>query len=235
MSIQIVHSYKESTVLISLLAGEAVTPGYTWIFSLLLGFGLHTIVRAGILTVLLGAFCPSWIRKRARPDCFSEFQNQVRFTSGYPRFVPVIGVAAARLISFGGSKPILFNDMCIAVFMTTLCLEVLGDLLAWKVRWPRWGHYYDFEGLDMFDMGHLFAADSEGVHVEHVALGFQGMRSHDGWFAALVMAPASYFSFTLITLLLGAGFVHGVCPDPLPPGLHQLLDGFIWQSPLRCT
>mmetsp|Transcript_134614 Transcript_134614/g.429922 ORF Transcript_134614/g.429922 Transcript_134614/m.429922 type:complete len:705 (+) Transcript_134614:215-2329(+) len=234
VGIQLAHAYKESTMLISLLGGEAATPDYTWIIALLQSFVINVIVRGRITTLLRGAFCPMWTRRFLTPTCFSELHTQVRFTSGYPRFVPVVGVAMARLLAFRGSKPMLFNQSCIALVCAALLFEALEDVLVWNVRWPSWGHYYDFERLDMFDIRHLFAFDCEGIHFEHVALGFHGMRSHDAWQTAAIMAPASYFSFTLITLLLGAGYVHGVCPDPFPSGVRQLVDGLIWQSPLRC-
>ncbi len=80
----------------------------------------------------------------------------------------------------------------------------------------------------------MLAVDKDGVRVASVPLSLHGMRLMKFTDLAGTTAASCYFSEAMLTLLVGVGFVHGVCKEYLPAELI-FQDGLVWESPFRCT
>lgn len=76
--------------------------------------------------------------------------------------------------------------------------------------------------------------DHQGSNYKAAPLALHGQRSLDFPEVFALMWPSSLFTYVLMTLLLGAGYIHGVCDVPIPKEI-QVLDALIWETPLRCV
>jgi len=232
------HSYAESTRLISFLADVALNPSYTWIAAYTLCFVLNIFQRTGYIVAMAMHVAPG-TKKVVKLGASKVLHMEAKFSCGYPRFVAPIALIVSRLLVWGTSAPPLFNGQALGVVIFASVLEVVEDVIVqkelvlgmhpWK---PKVKHLFD--QMAALSPGQLCAVDSQGVHIERTSLAFHGMGFLKTADVAGTMAPATYFSYTLLTLLLGAGFVHRVCPDPISSDL-AVIDGLCWQSPLRCS
>uniref|UniRef100_A0A7S2FDJ7 Uncharacterized protein n=1 Tax=Alexandrium andersonii TaxID=327968 RepID=A0A7S2FDJ7_9DINO len=99
---------------------------------------------------------------------------------------------------------------------------------AWKARLANL-----YRGIDPLHPYQVMGFDSNGIQPNIPAIGFSGIRFVQFRKIAFIMGPSSLFGYTLLSLLLGAGFLHGACGSPIKEE-DRLIDGLIWWSPLRC-
>lgn len=228
-----VHGYAEACSLVSLLAGEALEPSSTWIISVVQSFVMNLVARSYVFAMLT-PYVPSRLRRVLRPGCSTHLRNQHRFTGSYPRFVAVLALLCARLAAFGTEKHPLFNNTCVAVVVAVFVFEVLQDVITYRTANLDFTKRYNWDDLPMLSTNQLCARDKNGVNPTRAGLYFHGVRPHYECVTWAGNVPLSLFGWTLITLILGTGFVVGVCETPMEPGFGQLLDGLVWSTPLKC-
>eukprot|EP00928_Gymnodinium_smaydae_P080277 TRINITY_DN64004_c0_g1_i1.p1 TRINITY_DN64004_c0_g1~~TRINITY_DN64004_c0_g1_i1.p1 ORF type:complete len:754 (+),score=47.84 TRINITY_DN64004_c0_g1_i1:79-2340(+) len=232
------HAFAESTRLVSLIADEVREPGYAWITSLIMGLVIEVVIRTGNLDYFKVIWCPKRMRKYVKLSASKVLHNDCKFSMGYPRFVSTFAFLFAELLVFGPSGRRIFTNGVIVIVIVSLAVEVVTDAIVTKnlllPLHPWRSHVVDvYKPLSVVDPRQLFATDSNGLHIDRPSLGFHGMTSPTAAATISIMGPACYFSYCLYMLLLGAGFVHGVCDHVLPDSL-KLIDGLVWQTPLTC-
>jgi len=237
LPISITHAYAEGCRLVSLLASTVTHPSWLWVPQMLGCFLLNVILRSTLLTEVLSHVLPIRWRPLFAPDAGTSLLNEAKLCFGYPRFISLAGLAMANLIRHGWSRWPLFNMHATLLVACAALMEVLEDLvvtgnLAAAMTWRRRMASY-YRARAALGTAQIMGFDREGVQSSGPAIGFSGMRFVRFRVVVVAVAASSFFPYTLLTLLLGAGFVHGACESPIGEE-SRILDGIIWRTPLRC-
>eukprot|EP00928_Gymnodinium_smaydae_P095690 TRINITY_DN8279_c0_g1_i1.p1 TRINITY_DN8279_c0_g1~~TRINITY_DN8279_c0_g1_i1.p1 ORF type:complete len:703 (+),score=64.93 TRINITY_DN8279_c0_g1_i1:48-2156(+) len=231
------HSYAESTRLVSMLVTAVKYPSWQFLFPLLTCFLFNVLLRSTMFIEILSCIVPkSWWFLFA-PDAGTTTLNEVRLLFGYPRFVSLIALAASNFIMHGLKDWPLFNMHATLLVLVAAVLEVLEDLIVcsdWldRTSWRQKTRAF-YRGMHPLSLSQAVAVDRDGVRHDRPAIGFSGMRFLPFRCVVVLIAPSCLFAYNLLTLLLGAGFVHNVCTSWISED-DRLLDGLIWQTPLLC-
>jgi len=171
------------------------------------------------------------------PDAGTVLHNEVRVCFGYPRFVPLLALGLANLCMSGPASWPIFNFHATLLVAAAVLLEVAEDAVvasgvlrdeSWKAKLAP-----AYRGIDPLHPDLAIAVDRDGIQPSGPAISFSGMRVLRLRTVIYLMQPACYFGYCLLTLLLGAGFVHRACTSWIQEE-HRLVDGLVWWSPLRC-
>mmetsp|Transcript_125944 Transcript_125944/g.305997 ORF Transcript_125944/g.305997 Transcript_125944/m.305997 type:complete len:680 (-) Transcript_125944:184-2223(-) len=237
LPISITHAYAEATRLVSLLVSTVTEPNWFWVAQLLGCFFFNISLRSTLLTEFLTRAMPAKWWCLLAPDSGTILHNEAKLCFGYPRFISLATLAIANLILSHGSCWPLFNMHATLLVVSAGVLEMLEDVvvtgrLASAMTWRRrMANFY--RGEEPFGNSQIMGYDRDGVQWNSPAIGFSGMRFVRSRVVVVAMAASSFFPYTLLTLLLGAGFVHRACESPISEE-NRLLDGLVWLSPLRC-
>ena len=91
-----------------------------------------------------------------------------------------------------------------------------------------------YESIAAHDPRQLFARDSRvGLNTSICSLGLHGVRISGPVIPLFGVVCTTIFTAFLLELLLGAGFIYGVCGNVVP--MEDLwIQGMVWTSPLSC-
>ncbi|CAE7809971.1 CPX1 [Symbiodinium sp. CCMP2592] len=231
------HAVAESTRLTSLLSAAAQSEGWNWqwIVSLLIMLSTNVAVRHGYHVSLFCRVLPEHMHKWVRPGCCSMIHRHGRVVCGYFRFIPYISYVAFRLVGFSGEP--LFNPQTLALYAAVLFMELLEDAVVLLRILPldpwQTGMKHLYAELHPFHPKQVMCKDSRGVQEHLPPLRLHGARRLPWIHCQAPMQISFCVSTSLLWLPLGAGFVFGICPEPIPPEL-RLSDAFFWSQPFRC-
>eukprot|EP00928_Gymnodinium_smaydae_P014438 TRINITY_DN15289_c0_g2_i7.p1 TRINITY_DN15289_c0_g2~~TRINITY_DN15289_c0_g2_i7.p1 ORF type:complete len:719 (-),score=52.04 TRINITY_DN15289_c0_g2_i7:220-2376(-) len=231
------HAYSESTRLVSLLVTVVKDPSWNFMYTLLACFLTNVLLRCNVFTEVISRIVPrSWWCLFA-PDAGTVMLNEVRVYFGYPRFVSLAALALSNLIVHGSSKWPFFNYHSAALVLIAAALELAEDMIvcsgyftatSWR---DKTSSYY--RGIHPLSLSQVMGFDRDEVQPNGPAIGFSGMRYLPFRCVVVIVAPACFFAYNLLSLLLGAGFIHDVCATWIQEE-KRLLDGLVWQTPLLC-
>uniref|UniRef100_A0A7S4R4L4 Uncharacterized protein n=1 Tax=Alexandrium monilatum TaxID=311494 RepID=A0A7S4R4L4_9DINO len=237
LPIAITHAYAEGCRLVSLLATTATQPSWIWVAQLL-GCNLtNIVVRLTLPTELMSRVLPSCCQCLFAPDAGTGLLNEVKLCFGYPRFISLAALVVANFMRSGFSAWPLFNKHATLLVLCAPLTEAIEDFivtsrlarcLSWKHRMSPYYH-----GMEPLGTGQLLGFDRNAKLSSGPAINFSGVRFVRFRVVVVAVAASSFFPYTLLTLLLGAGFVHGACSGPIGEE-DRIVDGLIWHSPLRC-
>ncbi|CAE7267638.1 CPK2 [Symbiodinium natans] len=233
--VAITHAYCEAVRLVSLLSVTVRNPGWEWLPSILLNTGVNLMERTQLMLSLAVRILPwcDWLC----PGLSVVILHDVKLHCGYAQYVAVLALLVAGAGYGGMSTASIFNVHGLLLIFCCILLEVMEDVLVhllprsdyWR---RRLSPYYEKQPL--MHPKQLVLIDHQGSNFDAVPLALHGQRSLDLAEVCLLMWPSSLFTYVLMTLLLGAGYVHGVCDAPIPREL-RVLDALIWETPLRCA
>lgn len=237
MPISFTHAYAEGTRLVSIITSTVTHPSWRWVAQLLACFLSNVVMRSTLGTEILMRALPSWCQCIFAPDAGTVLHNEAKLCFGYPRFISLLALAVANLILRGWAHWPLFNMHATLLVPCAILLELLEDAivtsrlalsLGWRQRMVPF--YRDKNPLGI---SQIMGFDKGMKKSTGPAINFSGMRFVRFRLVVVAVAGSSFFPYCLLTLLLGAGFLHGLCPEPIGEG-HRLLDGLVWITPLRC-
>jgi len=229
------HAYCEAVRLVSLLSVTVRSPSWAWLPSVLLNVGVNLMERTQLMLSMAVLILPWW--DWMCPGLSLVILHDVKLHTGYAQYVAVLALLVAEGISSGFSWTSVFNTHCIILIFCCILLEILEDVLVhvlprsdyWR---RRLSPYYEQQPL--LHPKQLLLMDHQGSNYKAAPLALHGQRSLDLPEVFALMWPSSLFTYVLMTLLLGAGYIHGVCDMPIPKEL-RVVDALIWETPLRCT
>eukprot|EP00930_Biecheleria_cincta_P015166 TRINITY_DN12749_c0_g2_i1.p1 TRINITY_DN12749_c0_g2~~TRINITY_DN12749_c0_g2_i1.p1 ORF type:complete len:693 (+),score=71.85 TRINITY_DN12749_c0_g2_i1:49-2127(+) len=230
------RAYAEGARLMSIIAVVVTDPAAQWWWPILMSFAFNIAVRSFLALYLVTSVLPRHWQWVVAPDAGTILHQEVRVMFGYPRFIVLFAYAASCLSLKGFHAWPFFSPQAGMAVVLAFAMEVLEDIIVIRQWLPsnHWrgnlrGFYRKYHPLSTVQ---TMSVDRDGVN-EGISLGFTGMRRLHFAEAMLTVLPPALFAYTLLTLLLGAGYVHGVCDRPLPAQC-RLRDGLVWDAPLRC-
>eukprot|EP00928_Gymnodinium_smaydae_P097143 TRINITY_DN8729_c0_g2_i1.p1 TRINITY_DN8729_c0_g2~~TRINITY_DN8729_c0_g2_i1.p1 ORF type:complete len:524 (-),score=22.81 TRINITY_DN8729_c0_g2_i1:268-1620(-) len=231
------HAYSESTRLISLMVPVVKQPSWNFIFPMLACFLTNICLRCHLTSEMLSrTVSPSWWFLFL-PDSGTFMLNEVKIYFGYPRFVNLAALAFSNLILHGFTTWPLFNLQSSVLVVLACALEVIEDLIVCHGRLTPTSWMYKtssyYRGMHPLNLSQVMSFDKNQETPSGFAIGFNGMRHLPFRCVVVVMMPSCMFGYSLMTLLLGAGFVHSACPTWIAEQ-GRLMDGLLWETPLRC-
>lgn len=234
----IAHSCAEATRFISLLAATARRPSFDWAAGLLVSLMLNVLGRCGLLAELAQRVLPSWLGSCAAWTPAWVLHQEGKYAYGYPRFVPVLSLAAARLFIFGTEVHPFFNHHCVVLVVAVLLGEMAEDSFVRRFSIASVSrlvkHKRTYSELDAFHPRQVFTVDCMGLREEHVCLSLHGVRRlyFRDCFGSITLA--CLFAYSALCMSLGAGYLHGRCAEPPLFNVAAIVDGLFWMQPLRC-
>ena len=229
------HSYCEAVRLVSLLSITVRSPSWAWLPSVVLNVSFNLMDRTQLLISLAVRVLPryDWMC----PGLSLIALHDVRLHAGYAQYVAVLALLVAEIVSGGLSLTSVLNKQCVILIFCCMLLEILEDVLVHVLPrsdyWRRRLSPY-YEQQPVLHPKQLLLMDHQGPNYEAVPLALHGQRSLTLGEVVALMWPSSLFTYFLMTLLLGAGYIHGVCDEPIPKET-RFLDALFWESPLRCS
>eukprot|EP00928_Gymnodinium_smaydae_P097141 TRINITY_DN8729_c0_g1_i4.p1 TRINITY_DN8729_c0_g1~~TRINITY_DN8729_c0_g1_i4.p1 ORF type:complete len:511 (-),score=26.23 TRINITY_DN8729_c0_g1_i4:291-1823(-) len=233
----VTHAYSESARLVSMLVPVVKQPSWSFIFPMLSCFLSNVCLRCYLSTELVSRAVSSSWWFLFLPDAGTVMLNEVRVCFGYPRFVNVAALAFSNVVVHGLERWPLFNFHASVFVLLACALEIIEDLIVCRgwltaTSWMRKTSSY-YRGMHPLSLSQVMSFDKDGVQPSGFAIGFHGMRHLPFRCVAVVMMPSCVSSYSLLTLLLGAGYIHGACPTWIAEDLRWM-DGLVWETPLRC-
>ncbi|CAJ1408491.1 unnamed protein product [Effrenium voratum] len=229
------HAFCESVRLVSLISVVARNPSWTWLPNVLFNVFVNFLERSNLMLSLATITLP-WCDFMV-PGMSMIVLHDVKLHSGYAQYAAVVAIILANLLLHGTEKPVLFNKECLVLLGACVVLEICEDILVLRLpsslRWRKQLLPF-YESQPLLHPRQLLLMDSQGTHCDRVPLPLHGTRALDLSEHLMLLQPPVYFSLVLMTLLLGAGFVHGVCEAPIPREL-RIIDSLLWESPLKCA
>ncbi|CAE7882812.1 unnamed protein product [Symbiodinium microadriaticum] len=238
--VALTHAFCESTRLISLLSVTMQYGGWWWSFNLALNLATNVLERSYSSFSFLTYLCPG-LSRLILPGISMVLHQEAKLLSGYAQYVSVVAYLTADCIT-GNWATSAFNFESICLIIASVVVELAEDLVISVGIKPnnfwRKALQEDYAAQPILHPRQILCIDQVGVAWNSPPLSLHGTDSLDFWEVAAFMLPATYFSLVLIlgrmNLLLGAGYMHGVCPEPLPAEM-RLWDGLTWTNPLRCA
>ena len=229
------HAYCEAVRLVSLLSVTARSPSWAWMASVLLNVIMNLMERTQLLPSLLVRILPRC--DRMCPGLSHIILHDVRLYTGYAQYVAVLGLLVAERVSGGLGMTSVLNKQCVILICCCIFVEILEDVLVLVLPrsdyWRRSLSPY-YERQPVLHPKQLLLIDHKGTNYEAAPLALHGQRSLALVEVIALMSPSSLFTYVLMTLQLGAGYLHGVCDVPIPKEI-RLVDALIWETPLRCV
>mmetsp|Transcript_65304 Transcript_65304/g.204640 ORF Transcript_65304/g.204640 Transcript_65304/m.204640 type:complete len:550 (-) Transcript_65304:69-1718(-) len=230
------HSFAQAMKLCSLLTQGVREPGrLAWITSVAASFLGNLLARTDILRGPLVHVLPRCIAaKVVIPGAAKVLHSRVRIVMGYPIFIVPIAIVIARKIR--GEEKALFSDMALVILATVFCVEVITDIIILKKWLPVNAGLLELENFYMkippdsamqvmhFDCrGKATFCARDLRNLRHV-----GFVTTGGWMVGMI-----FFPLCLLELLLGVGYMFGMCAEPLDT--NKLFENaLVWTAPLRC-
>uniref|UniRef100_A0A7S4VS82 Uncharacterized protein n=1 Tax=Alexandrium monilatum TaxID=311494 RepID=A0A7S4VS82_9DINO len=230
------HSTAETSRLVGMLASVVRSPGFVWVPTLLCSAVVNLALRTMQLTSWLLRVVPSQCMWMVCPDAGTILHNEVRLCCGYARFAPVAALGLAKWSSGRFDWP-LFNFQATLLLPAAVLMELAEDLVVTSGcleadAWKRMSAPH-CAGRPPLHPSQALNFDRSGNLSGGPAFGFVGLRFMRFRVVVCIMSSASTFCYCLLTLLLGAGYVHGACDAPLAES-DRFADGVFWQVPMRC-
>eukprot|EP00928_Gymnodinium_smaydae_P005810 TRINITY_DN11998_c1_g1_i1.p1 TRINITY_DN11998_c1_g1~~TRINITY_DN11998_c1_g1_i1.p1 ORF type:complete len:700 (+),score=49.39 TRINITY_DN11998_c1_g1_i1:109-2208(+) len=234
------HAYAECARILCVFAVTVKNPHNPWILSLVSSLLWNVGARLYGSTFLASVLFPRrycWI---FAPDAGTVLHNEARLCFGYLRYVVLAVLAVSSILMNGFAVWPLFNASATFLVGVAFCAELLEDFIVLSIS--HWASTRSWRATlapfyseqDPLSPLQVMSVNQKGVQMQHRSLAFEGMRNIDFYAVVLCVCPPVLFSYTLLTLLLGAGYVHGVCHTPMPTDC-RLLDGLFWSVPLACS
>ncbi|CAE6960231.1 hda-6 [Symbiodinium sp. CCMP2592] len=229
------HAYCEAVRLSSLLSVTVRSPSWAWLPSVLLNVSFNLMERTQLMMSLAVRILPwcDWMF----PGLSLVIMHDVRLHAGYAQHVAVLALLVAEIVSGGLGLTSVLNKQCVILIFCCLILEILEDVLVHVLPrsdyWRRRLSPY-YEQQPVLHPKQLLLMVHQGTNYEAAPLAPHGQRSLALGEVVALMWPSCLFTYFLMTLLLGAGYVHGVCDEPMPKEFRAL-DALIWESPLLCV
>lgn len=235
LPVALTHSFCESARLVSLLSVTMCAGGWWWLLNIALNLSVNLLERSYGTRSLLTYFFP-FLARWWLPGIGMVLHQEAKLWSGYAQYVSVLAFLMADVLS-GHWATSVFNTESICLMIASVLAELLEDfVISFRMRPNSYWRQALLEVYAAHPILHprqLLCIDKAGVTWGSPPLSLHGTGSLDLWEMAAFMLPATYFYLVLITLLLGAGYMHGVRTEPLPADM-RLVDGLSWTSPLRC-
>eukprot|EP00928_Gymnodinium_smaydae_P005811 TRINITY_DN11998_c1_g2_i1.p1 TRINITY_DN11998_c1_g2~~TRINITY_DN11998_c1_g2_i1.p1 ORF type:complete len:699 (+),score=33.52 TRINITY_DN11998_c1_g2_i1:98-2194(+) len=234
------HAYAECARILCVFAVTVKNPHNPWILSLVSSLLWNVCARLYGSTFLASLILPRrycWI---FAPDAGTVLHNEARLCFGYLRYVVLAVLAVSSILMNGFEVWPLFNASATLMVGVAFCVEIFEDFIVLYVsNWASRRSWRStlapfYSAQDALSPLQVMSVNQKGVQMQHRSLAFEGMRNIDFYAVVLCVCPPVLFSYTLLTLLLGAGYIHGVCSTPMPEDC-RLLDGLVWSFPLRCS
>jgi len=257
----ICHMMVESTRLVSLMAQVLRKPSYGWVLSLALSTVLTLTMRTGAWKVAerkaknaLSQLCRGRDAEYIlRYERVTYVHCRVLYT--YPRFLIVVALAVSRLLVFGFKVHPFLSHACMVVAVFTLGSEIIGDLFCFLIAWLNngkqtrtavlqtevgWflagGYHAQWDGIpnSVKDFG-IFDPLATFLDVRTPGVRFAGSQLSSIWEEGTVGVIGMAYTYCVMWLLVGAGFLHGYCETWVNDLGTQVIDGLVWESPLYCA
>mmetsp|Transcript_69811 Transcript_69811/g.160492 ORF Transcript_69811/g.160492 Transcript_69811/m.160492 type:complete len:400 (+) Transcript_69811:490-1689(+) len=240
-AISVVHSFAETCRLCSLIVGAILTGSFSWVGSCALAFGINLAIRHQWVRVAAAFFLQRCAPRLAPLVAFTladQIHAQVKTAFGYPRFAYPIALALVRAAH--GLSP-LHTKSALVCLVACILLEAIEDVIvhAGWLRHVTMPVYFDALDDEFESPFHprrrtWLSPGEEGEQVRVECFGMQGVRRLSPSLVLAMVACVSFGFPLLLQVLLGVGFVDGVCSEPLPASArqHQVL---FWPSPLACN
>mmetsp|Transcript_65302 Transcript_65302/g.204630 ORF Transcript_65302/g.204630 Transcript_65302/m.204630 type:complete len:714 (+) Transcript_65302:66-2207(+) len=229
------HAYAQAQKLCSLLINGVKDPeGLNWITSVAVGFVMTLMSRTDIMRGPASKVLPHWIVKRLVVGDAKVLHSRLRTAVSYPVFIVPVAIVISR--SIRGEEKVLYSDMALVILTTAFCVAVLEDVIIMRKWLPvnswvlalepfykerRPGSTGQVLHFDCRGRATTCARDLRNLR----ALGF---LTTGGWMVGML-----FFPLCLLQLLLGVGFVYGVCDTPLGNS-RSLKYAFFWTLPISC-
>ncbi|CAE7918930.1 hda-6 [Symbiodinium sp. KB8] len=229
------HACCQAVRFVSLLSVTVRSPSWAWLPCVLLNVSVNLMERTQVLLSLLVRILP-W-RDWMCPGLSLIILFDVKLHAGYAQYISVLGLLVAEMVSGGFKLTSVLNMQCVILICCCILLKILEDVLVHVLpRSDHWRRHLSpyYEQQPVLHPKQMLLIDNQGVKYEAAPLSLHGQRSLALVEVMALMWPSSLFTYVLMTLLLGAGYIHGVCDVPIPKEI-QVLDALIWETPLRCV
>lgn len=234
---------------------------YGWITSIYVSLVVATLSRYGwarFLVTRLLRIMSKKVAKELRPTAITKVHDEVRYLVGYIRFIVATGICLGNLIR--GREDVLFNSPALWCLVASFAAELTEDLLVYLevFPYPPAPAVEQCAQMDNFHPEQLYAFSSEelgasistrrksgkkawktGVNILATdgdyfprSLFLHGTRELTIFEMVHPTIVGSFFSLCLFQLVLGAGYVAGVCPLPLVPA-DRFKEALLWPLPLN--
>eukprot|EP00439_Symbiodinium_sp_Y106_P045623 s1668_g5.t2 len=132
----------------------------------------------------------------------------------------------------------LFNSHALVLLAAVLAVEVAEDAIVWYRLLPldpwRVAMKHVYGSLHPFHPKQAMCMDHEGTHVHLAPLRLHGTRRLNGPLCTTLMHIGGCIILVLMSLPLGAGYMFGICSQPIPASL-LVRDAFLWSQPWQCS
>jgi len=254
--VMLAHGWAESTRLAAVCAGTIrSSDSWEWLMSLCVGVCLNVPSRTGWSMWLRGYFLKRLGRQRmSLGTAMGRLHANTRRSCGYPRFASVMLFVATRFALHNDLDPnspryAFFNQMFLTAYLAMLVFEVIEDVLVHITAPPPFmenhiRHYMSFSAYDLRQLLVLqwgtkdgevkvvgWDADARKPSCPLLLHGARVMPLSDLAGLTCVLANVTTFSFEL---MLGSGYVRGLCEQPLDSVGEAIMQWLRTDVPFPC-
>jgi len=230
------HSFAESQKLCSLISAGVKEPGNGWIVSLATGLASNLLSRSDFARAVVARASPAWFTRNVLVLGVSRLiQSRLRYSIGYPRFVVPFAIVVVRMVQ--GKEGVLFNGTALAVLLSSLATEAIEDFVMMRQWLPvnSWAlelepFYREIRSESAYQVLHFDCRGRATGCARHL----RNLRHLDFVRTGGLMSPVVLFPLCLLQLLLGPGYVYGMCEAPLD-NAKLFATALIWEAPLSCS
>eukprot|EP00439_Symbiodinium_sp_Y106_P044745 s1668_g5.t1 len=132
----------------------------------------------------------------------------------------------------------LFNSHALVLLAAVLAVEVAEDAIVWYRLLPLdpWRVYqWALEATPDKKGNPFYSVPEINGDPRHLApLRLHGTRRLNGPLCTTLMHIGGCIILVLMSLPLGAGYMFGICSQPIPASL-LVRDAFLWSQPWQCS
>jgi len=228
------HSFAESQKLCSLISAGVKKHGDGWIISVCTGLASNLLCRSDFARTLMARASPSWFTRNVLVLGVSRvLHSRLRFALSYPRFVVPLAILAMRLFQ---GKEALYDGTAFAILLSSLAAQVIEDFVMMRQWLPvnSWVRelepfYSEIQPESAYQLLHFDCRGTATGCARHLRnLRYLDFARTGGW-----LCPVILFPLCLLQLLLGPGYVIGICEAPLD-NRKLFAAALFWEAPLVC-
>lgn len=188
----------------------------------------------------------------------------MKFLFGYPRFTSIFSLMLSNVMR--GIHPV-YNNAALLCVVACVAAEIMEDFVVWSeiIPYSPPPGLKNYAHLTKTDPTQLYTIEKQYEGEEKRLGPAEGSKNSSKFFESMkklyarkpceralplhglrrmklielgsIIIPAVCFTPSLMQLLLGVGYVAGICnhPDAIPiPAEERVMEAFYWAQPLDC-